>query len=71
MRPPEKDSPNPDAALLIASGVNLPSEHVAKIAQMYQAAASGRDAIRALRLGETEPATTFAPQPTNEVASDE
>jgi hypothetical protein len=55
------DQPDPDAALLIISGVSVPPAHVARIAKMYQTAAAGRDAIRALRLGETEPMTIFVP----------
>jgi hypothetical protein len=55
------DQPDPNAALLINCGVGVPPEHVATIAKMHQAAAAGRDAIRAVRLGETEPATFFVP----------
>jgi hypothetical protein len=47
--------------LRINCGVNIPPTDVAGIAKMYQAAAVGRAAIRAMRLGETEPATIFAP----------
>lgn len=55
------DRPDPDAALPIDCGVGIPAPHVARIAKMYRAAAASREAIRALRLGETEPATIFVP----------
>jgi hypothetical protein len=60
-RAPRSDQPTPDAALLIDCGVGVPAAHVAKIAKMYQAAAGGRNAIRAFQLGETEPMTIFVP----------
>jgi hypothetical protein len=57
----KQDQPNPDAALLIDCGVGVPASHVARIAKMHRAAASGRNAIRAVQLGETEPLTIFVP----------
>jgi hypothetical protein len=59
MKSPKRDQPNPDAALLIDCGVGMPAMHVARIAKMHQADAAGRNAIRRLHLGETEPATIF------------
>jgi hypothetical protein len=61
MTPRNDTQPDPGAALRINSGVNIPPTDVAGIAKMYQAAVAGREAIRAMRLGETEPATIFAP----------
>jgi len=65
------DQPDPDAALLINCGVGVPPAHVARIARMYRAAAAERDAIRALRLGETEPVTIFVPVRKRTDADDE
>lgn len=65
------DRPEPDAALLIECGVAIPPEQVATIATMRRAAAAGRNAIRALRLGETEPATIFVPPVTDTEGTDE
>lgn len=55
------DLPDPNASLLINCGVGVPPTDVARIAKMHHAAAAGRDAIRALQLGETEPAAIFVP----------
>jgi len=56
------DQPNQEittSVLLSSAGIPVPATEIGKIAQMQRNAANARLALRAMRLLETEPVTSF------------
>ena len=52
------------SVMLDEAGIPVPAAEIGKIARMHRNATSSRQALRALRLMETEPATILAPDET-------
>ena len=48
------------SVMLATAGVPVPPAEIEQIRRMYQGAATVRQSLRALQLGETEPVTIYA-----------
>ncbi|HVB64302.1 MAG TPA: hypothetical protein VNE17_06195 [Nitrolancea sp.] len=58
----QSDQETATSVLLSSAGIPVPATEIGKIAQMQRNAANARLALRAMRLLETEPVTSFAAQ---------